>query len=67
MIGTTEPRAAVSVTGTIDEPITLTLYSDAGEVAVRLTPTRALELARELIQPVVQSIKVGQWGEIWPG
>jgi hypothetical protein len=36
-------------------------------VAVPLTPVRALELAQELIQPAVVSIKTNQWGPGWPG
>ena len=31
-----------------------------------LTPTRALELAKALIEPAVQAIKVKQWGSGWP-
>ena len=39
-----------------------------GEVAaVRLSPTRALELAKDLTEPAVQSIKTSQWGGGWPG
>jgi hypothetical protein len=49
------------------EPITLTLHGETGEVAVPLTPKRALELARELIEPAVSSIKTSQWGKPWPG
>ncbi len=40
------------------QPITLTVYGPGGEVAVR-----ALELAQELIQPAVVSIKTAQWGD----
>jgi hypothetical protein len=36
-------------------------------VAVSHTPVRALELAQELIQPAVVSIKTAQWGPGWPG
>ncbi len=50
------------------EPIRLALYGPHGEVAVtKLSPTRALELAKDLIEPAVQSVKVTQWGEGWPG
>ena len=49
----------------LGQPIMLTLHSPGGEVAVPLTPTRALELAKELIEPAVQSIKVSQWGCVW--
>ncbi len=49
------------------EPIVLTLYGPAGEVAIPLSPTRALELAKELIDPAVLSIKDKQWGSGWPG
>ena len=59
---TTEPHAVVSWQGP-GEPIVLTV----GEVAVPLTPVRALGLARELIQPAVVSIKTNQWGPGWPG
>ena len=59
-------RAVVTWAGE-GEPIVLALHGPDGEVVVRLTPKRALTLAQELIQPAVQSIKVGQWGEIWPG
>ena len=40
----------------------LTVRGPDGEVAVPLTPVRALELAKELLQPAVQSIKVDRWG-----
>ena len=49
------------------EPIMLTVHGPAGEVAVPLLPKRALELAQELIEPAVSSIKIGQWGKPWPG
>ncbi len=46
----------------------LTAYGPSGEVvSMPLSPTRALELAKELIEPAVLSIKVKQWGEGWPG
>ena len=38
-----------------------------GEVAIPLSPTRALELAKELIEPAVRSIKNSQWGSGWTG
>ena len=63
---TAEHRAVVTWAGQ-GEPIVLTLYGPDGEAAVALTPVRALELARELIAPAVQSIKIGQWGLNWPG
>ena len=67
MTETTEPRAVVSWAGP-GQPIALTLYGPDGEVAaVRLTPVRALELAKELIEPAVTAIKTSQWGEDWPG
>ena len=59
--GTSETRAVVSWEGP-GEPIVLTLYSDGGQVAVRLTPKRALELAQELLTAGVAAIKVD-----WPG
>ena len=62
----TEPRVVVSHEGP-GEPIKLTLYSDGAEVAVELTPVRALELAQQLTQPAVTAIKTSQWGPGWPG
>ena len=60
-------RAVVSWEGP-GQPIMLKLYGPDGEVAaVRLSPTRALALAQDLIAPAVQSIKVSQWGPNWPG
>ncbi len=53
--------------GTPGTPIVLTVYGPAGEVTVPLLPKRALELAQELIEPAVSSIKIGQWGKPWPG
>ncbi len=44
------------------EPIVLTVYSPAGEVAVPLVPKRALTLAQELLTRGVQAIKAD-----WPG
>ncbi len=38
-----------------------------GEVAVPLTPKRALALAVELTQRAVATIKVNQWEPGWPG
>ena len=59
MIETTDdPRAVVSWEGA-DQPIVLKIYSSAGEVAaVRLSPTRALELARELLGPAISAVRV---------
>ena len=62
----TEPRAVVSWAGP-GEPIMLALYGPAGEVVIPLSPTRALELAKELIEPAVRSIKIDRWGPGWPG
>ncbi len=45
----------------------LTVRGPDGEVAVPLTPVRALELAQELIQPAVVSIKTAQWGGLLTG
>ncbi len=59
-------RAVVAWAGP-GEPIMLTLYGPDGEVAVALSPTCALVLARELIEPAVQAIKNSQWGPGWPG
>ena len=53
----TEHRCVVSWAGD-GEPITLTVYSNGAEVAVRLTPKRALTLAQELLTRGVQAIKV---------
>ncbi len=66
MTETAEPRAVVSWGGP-GEPIMLALYGPTGEMAIPLSPTRALELAKELIEPAVSSIKIGQWGKPWPG
>ncbi len=57
----TEPRAVVSWEGP-GQPIMLTVYCPDGEVAVRLTPKRALTLAQELLTRGVQAIKADQWG-----
>ena len=62
----TEPRAVVPWQGP-GQPIVLTLCGPASEVAVRLTPTRALALAVELTQRAVLTIKVNCWGPAWPG
>ncbi len=45
------------------QPITLTVYGPGGEVAVALSPVRALELAQELTQSAVVSIKTAQRGD----
>ncbi len=49
------------------QPIVLTAYGADGEVAVSLSPVRALELAQELTEPAVTAIKTSQWGPGWPG
>ncbi len=60
-------RAIVSWEGQ-GRPIMLTVYGPDGEAAgTKLSPTRALELAKELTEPAVRSIKTTQWGEDWPG
>ena len=46
-------------------PITLTAYGPAGEVAMPLTPVRAL--AVELTRRAVLTIEVNRWGPGWPG
>ncbi len=61
-----ERRAVVSWAGA-GQPILLAVYGPDGEVAVRLSPTHALELAKELTEPAVRSIKIGRWGDSWPG
>ena len=40
---------------------------ETGAVDVPFTPNRALELAVELTQRAVLTIKVNQWGPGWPG
>ena len=52
----TEPRAVVTWEGP-GQPIVLTVYGPAGEVAVPLLPKRALTLAQELLTRGVQAIK----------
>ena len=62
-----EPRCVVTQEDP-GQPITLTIYDADGAVAgMKLSPTRALELAKELIEPAVTAIKLSQWGEGWPG
>ncbi len=46
--------------GTPGTPIVLTVHGPDGEVAVPLTPVRALELARDLTAPAVTTIKTSQ-------
>lgn len=62
----TKPRVVVSWAGQ-NQPVVLALYGPGGEVAVPLSPTRALELAKELIEPAVTLIKTSAWGPGWPG
>ncbi len=58
----TEHRAVVSWAGP-DELILLTVYAPDGEVvSVPLSPTRALELAKDLTERAVAEIKFRQWG-----
>ncbi len=52
---TTESHAVVSWAGP-GQPIVLTLYGPVGEVAVPLSPKRALTLAQELLTRGVQAI-----------
>ena len=49
------------------QPIVLKVHGPAGEVAVPMVPKRALELAQELMEPAVASIKIAQWGKPWSG
>ena len=50
------------------QPITLTVHGPDGEVlAMPMEPTRALELAKDLMERAVASIKTDQWGKPWPG
>ena len=60
MTETTETRAVVTWEGP-GEPIMLTLYGPAGEVALPLLPKRALTLAQELLTRGVQAIKADSW------
>ena len=53
-------RAVVTWDGS-GEPIVLTLYGPGGEVAVPLSPKRALTLAQEILDAGVQAIKAD-----WP-
>ena len=58
MTEATNHRCVVTWAGA-GQPIMLTIYNPDGEVAaVPLSPVRALELAKELIEPAMQSIKV---------
>ena len=66
MTETTKPHAVVTWAGD-GQPIMLTLYGLDGEVSAPLSPLRALELAKELMEPAVMAIKVNQWGPGWPG
>ncbi len=57
-----EHRVVISQEGP-DRPIMLSIYGPGGEVAsMPLTPTRALTLAKQLIEPAVAEIKFQQWG-----
>ncbi len=59
---TEQTRAVVSQEGP-GQPIMLTIYGPAGKVVVvAISPTRALTLAKELIEPTVAEIKFQQWG-----
>ena len=58
---TAEPRAVVSWEGP-GEPITLTIHGPDGQVAVGLTPVRALGLAKEVTEPAVTLIKTSARG-----
>ena len=49
------------------QPIMLKVNGPGGEVAVPLTPKRALALAVELTRRAVMTIKVNQFGPGWPG
>ncbi len=62
MTTTTKDSHATVTWAAPGEPIMLTVYSDGGEVVVRLLPKRALTLAQELLTRGVQAIK-----EDWPG
>ena len=63
----TQHRCVVTWEGA-GQPISLTIYDlNGAAVSMPLSPTRALEMAKELIEPAVRSIKTEQWGEGWPG
>ena len=63
----TEHRVVVTWEGR-GQPIMLTVYDpDGAVVSVPLSPVRALELAKELSERAVSSIKTKQWGKPWPG
>ncbi len=57
---TDQTRAVVSWAGE-GEPIVLAVYGPDGELAVPLTPKRALTLAQELLTRGVQAIKADSW------
>ncbi len=60
-----EPRAVVSWKGP-GQPIMLTLYGPAGEVAaMSLEPKRALTLAQELLTHGVRAIKADTWDAMY--
>ena len=66
MTETTESRVVVTWEGQ-GEPIVLTVDGPDGEVAMPLTPKRALSLAVELAQRAVWAIKINRWGPNGPG
>ena len=60
-------RAVVTWAGA-GQPVVLSIYGPAGAVvSMSMSPVRALELAKQLSEPAVRSIKVSQWGPDWPG
>ncbi len=66
-VSPTEYRCVVSWAG-VGQPIKLTVYDpDGAAVSMSLSPVRALELAKQLMDTAVSSIKTGQWGKPWPG
>ncbi len=58
------PACAVVTWEGPGEPIMLTLYGAAGEVAVPLLPKRALTLAQDLLTRGVQAIKAEPEGPV---
>ncbi len=64
----TDQTRAVVTQESADRPILLKVYGPGSKevVTVVLTPTRALDLARDLTEPAVQSIKFEQCGSGWP-
>ena len=66
-MGSEPSRVVVSWEGS-DQPIIMTIHGPDGEVvSTKLSPTRALDMAKDLIEPAVAAIKHSMWGPGWPG